>query len=474
MGGMSERYTVLVKPGATDQPGIVELLTADDTSLVGDRITTVNTPTLRVALPTGVLLGDQVKIYSSTSSTTVLFSVSVTQEQIDRRQINIKIPTTIPLPDGVYTFTATIVDAAGNESQKSLIPYAVVIDTQGPAIPGGFTITAASDSGLSNSDKITRQNTSLTLTGTIAADTVAVNIYDTVSDPTQRELFDSEQFIASGVIGLGVISHDLHGVKITAATLDGLGIGGATDAAVAAKAGTSDRWLFAMYDIEANVTRMVEVLLRQAATGEVQALVVGAADRYGDHTFDAGLINTAWAKPDAVGSIAGSAAAAGYGLSRIEGSITGSKTVLLGTLSGPDLAKTTFGFTTSATDPLEVGLHNFSARAVDAAGNEGEAANIRVMIDSVSDKPSLRLSAGLDTGTSSRDGLTKQLTYYSFDGTAEPGVRVVLYRDGNPIGSVNAGEEIAETTANATTGAFQFQYVMLGAGTNTMRVMAFD
>jgi hypothetical protein len=298
MGAMSERYTVIVKPGATDQPGIVEILTTDDTSLVGDRITTVNTPTLRVPFPAGVLVGDQVRIYGTMASTTVLYSVSVTQAQIDLGRADIKIPTTIPLPDGIYTFNATIFDLAGNESQRSLIPYAVVIDTQGPPAPGTFTIGASSDSGLSNSDKITRQNTSLTLTGTITSEAVAVNIYDTVSDPSQREFFDSEQFITGGYRSLGVGVHDVNGVTITAASLNGLGIGGETQAAVAQKTGTSDRWLFGMYDVEADVTRIVELLLVKLSDGILYGLVSAAADRTGDHTFDEGLINAAWAKPD--------------------------------------------------------------------------------------------------------------------------------------------------------------------------------
>jgi hypothetical protein len=342
MGAMSERYTVIVKPGATDQPGIVELLASDDTSLVGDRITTVNTPTLRVVLPSGVVLGDLIRIYGTLASTTELFSVSVTQADITAGRADIKFPTTMPLPDGIYTFNATILDAAGNESQKSLIPYAVVIDTQGPSAPGAFTLAAASDSGLSNSDKITRQNTALTLTGTITPETVAVKIYDTINDPSQRELFDSDQFITSGYSGIGVSVHDVNGVTITSATLNGLGIGGETQAAVAQKAGTIDRWLFAMYDIEADVTRMVELALYKLSDGLLYGLITAAADRTGDHTFDASLINAAWGKPDATALIATSVASAGYGISRIEGSVTASKTILLGTVSGEDLAKSTF------------------------------------------------------------------------------------------------------------------------------------
>jgi hypothetical protein len=280
----------------------------------------------------------------------------------------------------------------------------------------------------------------LTLTGTINADTVAVNIYDTVSDPLERDLFDTAQFIASGQTGLGVDVHDLLGVTITSATLDGLGIGGETLAAVAPKAGTSDRWLMAMYDIETNVTRMVELLLKKGTDGQLYAMVVGAADRSGDHTFDAGLINAAWVKPDATALVAASAASAGYGISRIEGSVAGSQTIFLGSISGADLAKSNFTFTTSTTDPLTPGLHQFSARAVDAAGNEGVDASVSVMIDARSDKPSLLLGAGLDTGASSRDGLTQQLTWYTFNGMAEPGARVVLFRDLNNDGVIDAGE----------------------------------
>jgi hypothetical protein len=140
MGPVSEPFTVLIKPGATDQPGIVELLSTSDTGVMGDGITSNNTPTLRVPLPVGVVLGDQVRIYGTFASTSVLFSISVTQDQITAGRVDIQIPSTMPLPDGAYSFRATILDAAGNESQKSLLPYGVIIDTQGPTAPSAFSL----------------------------------------------------------------------------------------------------------------------------------------------------------------------------------------------------------------------------------------------------------------------------------------------------------------------------------------------
>ncbi|MFI5377668.1 MAG: Ig-like domain-containing protein [Tepidisphaerales bacterium] len=63
--------------------------------------------------------------------------------------------TSAVLPDGAWEFTVTAVDAAGNESAPG-DPARVTIDTVAPATPAAPDLQAASDSGISSTDNLTR------------------------------------------------------------------------------------------------------------------------------------------------------------------------------------------------------------------------------------------------------------------------------------------------------------------------------
>ena len=90
--------------------------------------------------------------------------------------------TTPSLPDGSYVFTARATDAAGNLSVASA-GYTVTVDMTAPAAP---VIVALADDvptlvgGISTGD--TTDDTQPTLSGTAAAGTVAVTIYDRASN----------------------------------------------------------------------------------------------------------------------------------------------------------------------------------------------------------------------------------------------------------------------------------------------------
>lgn len=68
------------------------------------------------------------------------------------------------LTDGTHTLTAKTVDIAGNVSAAS-DSLTVVVDTQASTAPSGLRLTAATDTGASNSDNITN-NASPTIRGT--------------------------------------------------------------------------------------------------------------------------------------------------------------------------------------------------------------------------------------------------------------------------------------------------------------------
>ena len=117
-------------------------------------------------------VGDQVRLYNGG---TLLFSVTLRAddllnrgtEQAPRYHIDLQLPSSIPLADGTYNLSATVFDAAGNESARSPVTQNIVIDTTGPAAPGSVVLTSTSDSGTLNSDRITRTSTGLVITGTV-------------------------------------------------------------------------------------------------------------------------------------------------------------------------------------------------------------------------------------------------------------------------------------------------------------------
>src|SRR6185295_2237607 len=89
---------------------------------------------------------------------------------------------------------------------------------------------------------------------------------------------------------------------------------------------------------------------------------------------------------------------------------------------------------------LGAGLHNFSVRATDAAGNVGPlSASLAVTIDlSAPAAPSTPdLDPASDTGVSNSDNITS-LTTLSFSGTAEAGATVQLFIDAVPGATTTA------------------------------------
>jgi hypothetical protein len=385
---------------------------------------------------------------------------------------DITIPSTMPLANRSYNFTAAVFDMAGNEGERSPTAYTTVIDTVGPVAPTGLDLLSRDDSGVVRTDNITAKTSGLTLVGNVPTDAVRLNIYDTSTDPTVRELFDNSTFLSSSATALGVYPPDVRNVSLLAATLNGLGIAGSVLAdVVTPKTGSADRWLMGVYNSELDQTQMVEIWLSLDVNGQLHASTAAAAFRQGDHTLNGTTLNAAWSRPTGTTGIATSAGANGFGVESLEGLFTGVKTTLIASLSGNALGDSTFTHTTGS---LAAGLHNFSVRGVDLAGNEGAAASLKVSIDNASEAPSLALGAGLDIGTSSTDGLTRTAMALVFNGSAEVNARVVLFDDTNNNGVLNPGEELAETLASTTTGAFSFTGINLGAGQHLLRAIAFD
>ena len=154
--GLNVRYnattvTVAVAPLAPSAP---DLLAASDTGRSPtDNVTRDDTPTFAGAVADPGTLG--------------LFAdgALVASMAVGVGPFNI---TSSALANGARVMTFSLVDADGDESPLSP-PLNVTIDTVAPATPGAPDLSASSDTGTSDTDNVTRDNTP-ELSGTVEAD----------------------------------------------------------------------------------------------------------------------------------------------------------------------------------------------------------------------------------------------------------------------------------------------------------------
>ena len=289
------------------------------------------------------------------------------------------------LTEGVHSVTAVSTDAAGNASLASgALP--VTVDLTPPATPPAPDLDAASDSGASSSDNVTKLTT-LSFSGTAEAGS------------TVRLLVDGTQVALATIAGTSWtlsapgVSEGAHSITATA-----------TDAAGNASV--------------ASAPLTVTVDLTSPAPPSVPDL---------DAASDSGTSNTDNVTSLTTLSFSGTAEAGATVQLFVDG------------VAGNAVTAAAGSWTISASS-LSPGSHSITARATDAAGNSSAASGpLTVTIDTtLPSAPSVPdLDAASDTGTSAIDNLTK-LTTLSFSGTAEAGATVRLFVDG-----VSAGTTVA-------------------------------
>jgi large repetitive protein len=147
------------------QPSTPDMTAATDRGASNtDNITNDNTPTFTGTAEAGstVTLFDGATVIGTSRATTAgIYTITAST-----------------LTDGSHSMTSQAVDVAGNVSSLSGA-LTVSIDTVVPAAPSAPDLTAASDSGVSNTDNITNDTTP-TFTGTAEAGS-AVSIYNSTS-----------------------------------------------------------------------------------------------------------------------------------------------------------------------------------------------------------------------------------------------------------------------------------------------------
>ena len=115
---------------------------------------------------------------------------------------------TIVLLDGPYSITATATDAADNTSDPS-VALSMTIDTTAPATPSTPDLDPGSDTGSSNTDNITSDNTP-TFTGTAEADTTVTVYSDGV------EVGSGTALVGAYSITTGPLTDGVHSITATA------------------------------------------------------------------------------------------------------------------------------------------------------------------------------------------------------------------------------------------------------------------
>ncbi len=320
--------------------------------------------------------------------------------------------TTLALADGTYDLVARAEDAAGNMSGNSNT-IRVIVDTTPPASPT-ITLNAASDTGASNSDGITSEN-SLDLSGTAEANS-KVEIFNgsTSLGSTTAAANGSWSFstptLTNGVKSLTARATDLAGnlsvaSPVLSVTVDTVALatptitGFSEDTAPLDDGITADRTPTLTGTAENNST--VEILRDNVLVGTVTANGSGA-----------------WS------------------------------------YTSPDLTPATYGFT---------------ARSLDLAGNVSEASDaLNITIQAGATATPVVTQIVDDTGFSDTDGITNDATLF-LRGTTEAGSSVEVYLDGVKIGDAiilsDAKQWVFDYTSTALPeGTYEFTAIASAPG----------
>ena len=286
----------------------------------------------------------------------------------------------------VVSFYAT--DTAGRQSGTST--HTVRIDTVAPSAPAAPTLTAATDTGPSSTDGITKITTP-TFTGTAEADST-VDVY-----------------AGSTLVGTGIATGGTY--TVSSSTL----VAGTHAITVRATdlAGNSS---------SASAARTIVIDTTAPAAPSIPVLAAAS---------DSGRLNndkiTRVTTPTFTGTTETSAT-----VTLLDGNVP----------SGSGMAASTSW--SVATTALSDGAHTISARATDLAGNTsipstGSAITIDTLAPSAPSKPAL--SSASDSGSSSTDGITR-ITTPTFSGISEKRALVSLQNNGATLtisGAVNSG-----------------------------------
>ncbi|MEB3327767.1 MAG: Ig-like domain-containing protein, partial [Candidatus Sericytochromatia bacterium] len=376
----SAAFVVTIDDVAPGGPTLTGLESPGDTGRSSsDLVTSARTPTLVGRAEPGTL----VRIYDDGSPLDAGVEIKADATGAWKHTVS------APLGDGVHRLTFTATDAAGSEGAASAV-YELEIDTAAPLAPVLSGLTAATDTGISPTDAITR-DTRPTIVGTAEPD-ATVEIFDNgaLLGTTTADAAGAWSFVPAAALLPGV-PHELSAV--------------ARDAA--GNLGPSSVTTSLVVDITPPTAPTITGLTPDTDTGFSQVDGV---------TSDIKPTLTGTAEPGARVTIYGT------------GSVTPIATVDADELTGD------WSYTFKAS--LPEGATTYTARAVDKAGNESLASSpFTVTYDAASDAPTiLGLSTGTDTGSSALDFVTR-VAAPGFVGKAPVGSKVTVYAGTTAVGT---------------------------------------
>ncbi len=376
--GTSATSHVTIDTVAPPAPSTPDLATASDSgSSSTDDITSVTTPlfTGTAEAASTVKLYDGAVLIGTGIATGGNYSITVSA-----------------LSDGAHSITAKSTDSANNVSPPS--PALIVTIDTAIATPSAPDLTAATDSGASNTDNVTNVNTP-TFTGTAEAGSTVT-------------LYDGATLVGSGIATAGSYS-------LTSSTL--------TNGSHTIKVRATD----AAGNVSSFSTTLTVVI------DTIAPVVTTTAPTDFSYTNSSAP------------SFAGACTAGDGAVSLV---LTSATTTTVTT------SCTAATWTTSVAG-LADGAYSFVARQTDLAGNIGTSATSHVTIDTVApNAPSTPdLTAATDTGSSNTDNNTSVNTP-TFTGTAEAGSTVTIYDGVTLIGTGTAtGGNYSITVSTLTDGS---------------------
>ncbi len=345
----------------------------------------------------------------------------------------------IALAAGLHHVGAFQTDTAGNVSAGA-VNLDVTVDTAAPAAPGSLDLAASDDSGSSNSDDVTSNASSLTISGTGETGATVTVFNDLDNDGVQDA---GEATLATATVA-----------------------GGSFTADIALTAGTHHVGAF-QTDAAGNVSTAapnLDITVDAAAPSAPTGLDLASADDTGSSSSDDLTGNTSAL------TISGSGE-------------TGATVTLFDDLDNDgvqDAGETTLATTTvaggsfTADIALAAGLHHVAAVQTDAAGNLGSADTLDVAVDPTAPAAptGLDLAAADDSGDSNSDDVTGNASALTVSGAGETGSTVTLFDDLDNDGIQDAGEA---TLATATVAGASFTAdIALAAGTHHVGAVQTD
>jgi len=331
------------------------------------------------------------------------------------------------LAEGAYSYTAAIVDSAGNKGTTSAV-FALTVDTTAPALSETITIAAVSSDTGTSGDFVTSDNT-LLLSGTLGTTLAA-------GDIAQVSLDGGTTWLNATVSGsswsydnsANTLADGVYNLK--ARVVDGAGNQGAT----------------------ANQILVVDT---SAPTQSIS--IASISQDTGTSSSDFNTSDTTLVFSGGLSSALGSGES-------VRISLDGGTTWHAATVSG-----STWSYDNTATS-LANGSYSVVAQVIDSAGNVGNSASQSVVVDSVAPTASISIgSITSDTGSSATDYITSDNTLL-FQGT----LSAPLAAGEGVQFSIDGGSTYLVASVSGTTWTYDYTGSALSDGNYNIKVRVFD